>query len=57
MRRAMTAALDLVRREAGEDLMEYGLLAALIAVVAVAAVTMLGQQINAVLWQTIANNF
>ena len=57
MRRAMTAAGDLVRREAGEDLMEYGLLAALIAVVAVAAVTTLGRQIDAVLWQTIAHNF
>ncbi len=57
MQRVMTAIGDLVRRDAAEDLLEYGLLAALITVVAVAAVTTLGQQINVVLWQTIANNF
>jgi len=46
-----------VRAQHGQDLVEYGLLAALIAVVVVTAVTTLGQQIRNVLWQTIVNNF
>lgn len=45
------------RADLGQDLLEYGLLAALIAIVAVTAVTTAGQQINSVLWQAIANNF
>ena len=57
MPRVMTAIRELARRDAGQDLLEYGLLAVLIAVVAMAAVTTLCQQINAVLWQTIAKNF
>lgn len=43
--------------EHGEDLLEYGLLAALIAIVAMGAVTVLGQQIYTTFWQTIANSF
>ena len=57
MRGVENAIRRLVRSEAGQDLLEYGLLAALIAVVATAAVTTLGARINAVLWQTIAHNF
>jgi Flp pilus assembly pilin Flp len=57
MRGVESAIRRLVRSEAGQDLLEYGLLAALIAVVATAAVTTVGARINAVLWQTIANNF
>jgi Flp pilus assembly pilin Flp len=54
----MLAAIGrLVAHEDGQDLLEYGLLAVLIAIAAMAAVTMLGQQVNAVLWQTIVNNF
>ncbi len=45
------------RREQGQDLIEYAMLAALIAIFAVGSITTLGQQINTVLWQTIANNF
>ena len=41
----------------GQDLLEYGLLAVLIAIVAMGAVSFMGAQINAVLWQTIVNNF
>ena len=41
----------------GQDLIEYGLLAALISVFAIGAVTALGQQIDVALWQTIAANF
>ena len=46
-----------VVRKDGQDLTEYGLLAALIAVVALAAVTTLGDTIRTVLWAPIANNF
>lgn len=45
------------RREDGQDLLEYGLLVSLIAIFAIAAVAMLGNHINTVLWQAIANNF
>jgi Flp pilus assembly pilin Flp len=43
--------------EEGQDLLEYGLLAALIAVVAIGAVTALGQTIVTVFWQTIQAAF
>jgi pilus assembly protein Flp/PilA len=42
------------RSEEGQDLVEYGLLAALIAVVAIGAVTSVGNIINTVFWQSIA---
>ena len=45
------------RSEDGQDLLEYGLLAALIAIVALGAVTTLGQTIQNVFWTAIANNF
>ena len=47
----------LLTRDEGQDLVEYGLLAGLICVVAIGAVTALGFQINQVLWQTVVNNF
>ena len=43
-----------VRRDHGQDLMEYGLLMALIAVVALAGVQTLGTTINELLWDFIA---
>ena len=43
----------LLRRDEGQDLLEYGLLAALIACVAVGAVTVLGDHINRFFWQAI----
>jgi pilus assembly protein Flp/PilA len=43
--------------EEGQDLLEYGLLTALIAVIAIGAVTTLGNTINTVFWTAIANNF
>jgi Flp pilus assembly pilin Flp len=43
--------------EEGQDLLEYGLLAALIAVIAIGAVTALGQTIVTVFWQTIQAAF
>jgi len=39
--------------EEGQDLLEYGLLAALIAAVAVGAVGLLGDHLNRVFWQAI----
>jgi Flp pilus assembly pilin Flp len=43
--------------EEGQDLVEYGLLAALIAVVAFGAVSVVGQTIYTVFWKTIQTNF
>lgn len=43
-----------VRGEEGQDLLEYSLLCALIALVAVGAVTQVGNTINTVLWEVIA---
>jgi pilus assembly protein Flp/PilA len=53
----MDAVVTLVRRLAlrddeGQDLMEYGLLVALIAVVAIAVVTSVGTTINTMFWET-----
>jgi Flp pilus assembly pilin Flp len=42
------------RAEEGQDLLEYGLLAALIAVFAIGAVGSVGNIINTVFWRTIA---
>ncbi|HSL20295.1 MAG TPA: hypothetical protein VK886_02080 [Vicinamibacterales bacterium] len=47
----------LTREEHGQDLLEYGLLMALIAIVALAAVSRVGQTIHDVFWKAIANNF
>lgn len=41
----------------GQDLLEYGLLAALIAVVAIGAVSSVGQAIYNVFWKTIPASF
>jgi Flp pilus assembly pilin Flp len=43
----------LVYRDDGQDLMEYGLLAALIAVVAMVSVTALGETIYNLFWRSI----
>ena len=45
------------KAEDGQDLLEYGLLAALIAIVAVGAVSVVGQTIYNVFWKTIPANF
>jgi pilus assembly protein Flp/PilA len=44
----------LTRDESGQDLLEYGLLAALLALVAVAAVTSVGSTIQGVFWTYIS---
>jgi Flp pilus assembly pilin Flp len=43
--------------EEGQDLLEYGLLAALIAVVAISAVSMVGQTLYNVFWNVIGTSF
>jgi Flp pilus assembly pilin Flp len=53
MAHMMTAVGRLVLRDEGQDLIEYGLLAALIALVAVVGVTSLGSAIYTVLWRNI----
>ena len=57
MDRVLVAVARLFRRHDGQDLLEYGLLMALIALVALGAVTAVGNTINTVFWQTIAQNF
>jgi pilus assembly protein Flp/PilA len=47
----------LARRDEGQDLLEYGLLMALIAIVAVGAVSVLGNTIYQLFWLNIAQNF
>ena len=57
----MQIAAAIIRRfrqgEEGQDLLEYGLLMALIAVFAIGAVGMVGTTITGVFWTSIANNF
>ena len=50
----LTAIRRLALRDEGQDLMEYGLLAALIAVVCVAGVTIVGTTIFTTFWSSIA---
>jgi Flp pilus assembly pilin Flp len=52
LRRIANALRD--RDEEGQDLLEYAVLVALIALVAVGAVSRVGDTINAVLWEAIA---
>jgi Flp pilus assembly pilin Flp len=47
----------LLKADEGQDLLEYGLLAVLIAVVAVASVNTLGQTIYTVFWEVIGRGF
>jgi Flp pilus assembly pilin Flp len=53
----MEIAKTRTREEEGQDLLEYGLLMALIAIVAIAGVSQVGKTIYNVFWQAIANNF
>ncbi len=56
-RRAVRLVRRLMESCNGQDLLEYGLLVSLIAVMAVVVVTRLGLKIHDVLWTTIVNNF
>jgi Flp pilus assembly pilin Flp len=57
MQHVLAAIARLADDKDGQDLLEYGLLASLIAIVVMVGVTSVGQQINTVLWQTIVQNF
>jgi Flp pilus assembly pilin Flp len=57
MTHVIAAVARFVRRDDGQDLLEYGLLVVLIAIVALAAVGSVGTTINALFWQPIAQNF
>ncbi len=57
MQHVLVAVARLADDRDGQDLLEYGLLASLIAIVVMVGVTSVGQQINTVLWQTIVQNF
>ena len=45
------------RSEDGQDLLEYGLLMALVAIFALGAVATVGNTITTVFWSAIASNF
>jgi Flp pilus assembly pilin Flp len=56
----MEAVITLVNKltlckDDGQDLIEYGLLVGLIAIVAMFAVQAVGDTVNSVFWQTFAN--
>lgn len=53
MTQRLNAIVRLARRDDGQDLLEYGLLAALIAVVAMVSIAALGNTIYTVFWQSI----
>jgi Flp pilus assembly pilin Flp len=57
MQQALIFVRRLARLNDGQDLLEYGLLAALIALAAFGAVNVLGQTITTVFWNNIAQNF
>jgi Flp pilus assembly pilin Flp len=57
MTQVLTAIGRLVVRTDGQDLIEYGLLAALIAIFAIAGVTAVGSTIYSVFWQGIGQAF
>ena len=57
MQRVLIAVARLARQHDGQDLLEYGLLAALIAIFAMGAVAAVGKQIYNVFWVPIAQNF
>ena len=56
MARAIQAGARFIRDEKGQDLLEYAMLASLIAIGAIVVVTTMGNTINTVFWQYIATN-
>ena len=56
MSHAITVILNFARKDEGQDLLEYALLMALIAVGAVLTVTGLGQTITNILWAPIVSS-
>jgi Flp pilus assembly pilin Flp len=56
MPRVLGAIERLVRNDTGQDLLEYGLVAVLIAIAAVIAVKSVGDTLNTLWWGPIARN-
>ena len=56
MPRVLVAIDRLVRNDAGQDLLEYGLVAVLIAIAAMIAVKSVGDTLNTLWWGPIARN-
>ena len=54
-RKAWKAVWRVLACDSGQDLLEYALLVSLIAMVAIGAVTEVGNTINTVFWQAIAS--
>ena len=54
MKKIVSFVAKKARSDDGQDLLEYALLCGLIALVALGAVTAVGNQINNVLWKVIA---
>ncbi|HZT77242.1 MAG TPA: hypothetical protein VFA27_11330 [Vicinamibacterales bacterium] len=57
MPQLIAAVRRVLRQPDGQDLLEYGLLAALIAIFAAGAVSILGNTIYNMFWLNIAQNF
>ena len=57
MQQMIAAARRWMRQVDGQDLLVYGLLAALIAIFAFGAVSVLGNTIYNIFWNNIAQNF
>ena len=57
MKRVLRLAGRLARIDEGQDLIEYGLLMFLMAIVAIAGILSVSNAVNNVLWGTIAQNF
>ena len=57
MARVLIAIERLLRNDAGQDLLEYGLVAVLIAIAAMLAVKSVGDTIYTLWWGPIANSF
>ena len=57
MQQVIAVVGRLVKQDEGQDLLEYGVLAVLIAICALGAVMTLGTTINNVFWNNIAQNF
>jgi Flp pilus assembly pilin Flp len=55
MRYVIAGIGRLVRRDDGQDLLEYGLLVVLIAILAMGAISTLGQTVLTVFWNDIAS--
>jgi Flp pilus assembly pilin Flp len=57
MKSVISVIEQLAAGDEGQDLLEYGLMAVLIAVVAVASIRTLGTTIYSVFWEVIARGF